>query len=43
MSVNVLNCMVSYKLVGDRKNLMKEARIELDIKEHVGFEHAGKS
>lgn len=43
MFVNVLNCMVSYKLVGDRKNLMKEAKIELDIKEHIGLEHSEKS
>lgn len=40
MFVNVLNSMVGYKLVGGRKNLMKEAEIELDIKEHIGLEHA---
>lgn len=30
--VNVFNCVVGYRLASDRKSLMKEAKIELDIK-----------
>lgn len=38
--VNVLNSMVGYKLAGDRKSLIREAKIELDIQERIGLEQA---
>lgn len=37
MFVNVLNCMVGYRLAADRKSLTKEAKIELHMKEHIGL------
>lgn len=37
MFVNVLNCMVGYRLAAGRKSLTKEAKIELHMKEHIGL------
>lgn len=43
MFVNVLDSMVEYNLTGDRKSLMKKAKIELNIKKHKGLGHVGKA
>lgn len=42
MFVNVINSMVECRLACDRKSLMKEAKIELDIEERLGFGHGKK-
>lgn len=40
MFVNALNHMVGHRLAGDRKSMMKEAKIELNIKEYIELGHS---
>lgn len=40
--MSALNCMVEYTLAGDRRSLMKEAKIELNIQKYLRLGHVEK-